>query len=155
MTSVPSVYACLRGKLSPFAMQLLNPAAESLGAYGALARLTQKHELSLVLCDNQTIRRLNARWRDMNQPTDVLSFPLHEIAAGELPPKGMVGDIIISIPYLRHAAHELGIPLEQHLQHLLVHGLLHLIGYDHETRSQQRRMRYAEQALLRGERLEP
>ena len=112
------------------------------------AGLTPRHELSLVVCDNATIRRLNRRWRGMDRATDVLSFPLHALREGVLPPPGPVGDVVLSLPTLRRAAREFGEPLERHLERLLVHSLLHLLGYDHQRHGEARRMAKEERRLM-------
>jgi probable rRNA maturation factor len=147
----PGVLATLRGRPGALAAELLPTAIRTLAGAARRAGLSVRHELSLTLCDNPTIRRINAQWRSLDQPTDVLSFPLYPLRPGKLPPAGAVGDIIISVPYLRRAARELGLPVEDHLTHLLIHGLLHLLGYDHQTDSQFRKMRRAELCLLRRE----
>ncbi|MEQ1500662.1 MAG: rRNA maturation RNase YbeY [Myxococcota bacterium] len=91
-------------------------------------------ELSLVVCDDAFIRPLNRDWRGKDAPTDVLSFPQEEAEApgvfAEPPP--MLGDVVISAETARRQAAELGHPVEVELRALLVHGVLHLVGYDHE-----------------------
>lgn len=87
-------------------------------------------ELSLALVGNREIQKLNRRYRGKNEPTDVLSFPL-----GEDLPKGemLLGDVIISVEKAASQARERGGRLEEELETLLIHGILHLIGYDHEV----------------------
>lgn len=95
-----------------------------------LALLKQNRtELSLVLVGNGEIQRLNARYRKKNYPTDVLSFP-----AGGLLPRGarILGDVVISVERASQQADERGKTLEEELEALLIHGILHLLGYDHE-----------------------
>lgn len=120
----------------------------------------------MVLTDNEHIHELNRQWRDEDKPTDVLSFPLHEPEVpGEL--SGGVfalGDIVISVEYaeslLETAEHrdrvaaELGLPandltwqLEDEVDFLLIHGLLHLVGYDHATDAEERDMKAQEKRL--------
>lgn len=86
-------------------------------------------ELSLVLVGNQEIQELNARYRKKNEPTDVLSFPL-----GGRFPKGpeILGDVVISVEKAEEQARKRGKTLEQEIEKLLIHGVLHLLGYDHE-----------------------
>jgi probable rRNA maturation factor len=89
--------------------------------------------LSIKLSDNGEVQTLNAEWRGKDKPTNVLSFPMLE--AGELHKiKGtevLLGDIILAQGVCVAEAKEKGIPLADHVAHLIVHGTLHLLGYDH------------------------
>lgn len=110
-----------------------------LRAVGAVAREIGNERLiaSLLLTSDEEIRSLNRDWRDKDRPTNVLSFPMlerDEICA--LPSSGapvMLGDIVLAHETCAREAAEKDIPLRDHAAHLLVHGLLHLAGYDHET----------------------
>lgn len=82
-------------------------------------------ELSFVLCSDAHIQGLNRAWRGKDAPTDVLSFPQED--------EELLGDLVISVPTATRQAQERGTPLETELRVLMVHGLLHLLGYDHET----------------------
>jgi probable rRNA maturation factor len=104
---------------------------------------------AVALSSNAAVRRLNAAYRGKDKPTNVLSFP-----ASELPP-GMpndepreLGDVVLALETLIDEAKTAGIPPAHHFQHLLIHGLLHLIGYDHETDGEAERMEALETALL-------
>ena len=88
------------------------------------------NELSILLLDDGAMTVLNNQWRQKNYPTNVLSFPLDEPG-----PDSMLGDIIISIDTAFRQATKQGIPLHRHLTTLLIHGLVHLMGYDHERSS--------------------
>lgn len=104
-------------------------------------------EVSLLLCDDTAIRRLNAQWRGRDTPTNVLSFP----AAGAAPLPGapaMLGDIAVAWATTRREAEREGKTLEAHLTHLLVHGLLHLLGHDHETDQEAEAMERLERRIL-------
>jgi probable rRNA maturation factor len=96
-------------------------------------------ELSLLLCDDRVMRRLNREHRRIDRPTDVLAFAMREgramVSVGEL-----LGDIAISWPTVRRQARSHGWEPERELCLLLAHGLLHLIGFDHVTRVEERRM---------------
>jgi probable rRNA maturation factor len=97
-------------------------------------------EVSILFVDDPAIRDLNRRYRRKDRPTDVLSFALAE--PGQLrQPGAVLGDVVISIPAARRQAADLGHPLESELALLLVHGTLHLLGYDHESDRDARRMR--------------
>jgi len=138
-----------RGRLDREGSAWSRKAARLLENAGRASGLTEDHEISLVICDNPTIRRINRRWRNIDRPTDVLSFPLHDLPEGAVPPPGPVGDVVISLPTLRRAAREMGIALDEHLEHLVAHGLLHLLGYDHKSDGQAARMERMERRLMR------
>ncbi len=86
-------------------------------------------EISVLLVDNEEIKKLNKEWRGKDKPTDVLSFPIDEET-----PYGckLLGDIVISVPYAKEHAKEFGNTFQEEMIRLLAHGLLHLLGYDHE-----------------------
>ena len=104
-------------------------------------------ELSLVFTDDASIQVLNAQWRGKNKPTNVLSFPAFPVKAGDQPGP-MLGDIIIARETVEREAIEEGKPLENHLTHLIVHGFLHLLGYDHETEEEAEEMERREREIL-------
>ena len=91
-------------------------------------------EVSVVFTDDATIAELNADWRGEPKATDVLSFPADD-AAGPTTPGAprLLGDVVLAFETCRRDASELGRPLGDHVRHLLVHGLLHLRHYDHQT----------------------
>lgn len=96
------------------------------------------------------MRSLNRRYRGRDRTTDVLSFSLREGAFPRVQP-AMLGDIVVSVPSAERQAREYGHSLEREIDRLLVHGLLHLVGYDHERGgAEQRRMERRERQLLRG-----
>src|SRR5437764_190517 len=101
-----------------------------------LAALALEHaELSILLCDDATMRVLNRRYRGLDRSTDVLAFA---IAEGESLPRAgpvLLGDIVISLPTAARQARAAGKDLLGELTHLLAHGLLHLLGCDHQTHS--------------------
>jgi probable rRNA maturation factor len=104
-------------------------------------------ELSLVFTDDAHIRTLNAGWRDNDKPTNVLSFPAFPPRrGGALPP--MLGDIILAAETIAREATLEEKPFEHHLTHLIVHGLLHLMGYDHETEAEAEEMEAVERRAL-------
>lgn len=101
-----------------------------------------EREIELVLCDNQTIKELNAAYRSKNYPTDVLSFPLD--GSFEKQP---LGSIVISSEKIEEKSRLLGHTPQEESLLLFIHGLLHLLGYDHETDSGE--MRSKERELIR------
>lgn len=96
------------------------------------------------------MRSLNRRYRGLDKTTDVLSFSLREGKFPHIQP-GILGDIVISVPVAARQAREQGHPLRREIERLLVHGLLHLLGYDHEQgKKEALRMSRKEQQLVRA-----
>ena len=100
-------------------------------------------ELSITLVNDKQIRALNRQYRKLDRPTDVLAFSMREGSFKELNPF-LLGDVIISLETALRQANTLSHSFQQEFNHLLVHGMLHLLGYDHG-----RTMSGKEQALLR------
>ena len=95
-------------------------------------------EVSVTFTDNEGIRELNRKFRNIDRPTDVLSFPLFDYTGeSEEPPVdefvGMLGDIVISLEQAKKQAEEFGHSFEREAALLTVHSMLHLLGYDHEA----------------------
>lgn len=107
-------------------------------------------ELSVVLTDDATIRGLNKTYRGMDTPTDVLSFSQAESDAFVVPDgyTQHLGDVIISMETANRQADEHGLALQDEVAHLLVHGILHLLGYDHADPDDETVMRAHEDAIL-------
>lgn len=99
-------------------------------------------EIALLLADDAALRALNARFRGKDAPTNVLSFP-----SGEEAP-GFLGDIAVAFETAAREADEKGIALADHAAHLIVHGLLHLVGHDHETAEEAEKMEALEIDVL-------
>lgn len=109
------------------------------------AKLAGVAEVSIVLTDDAEQRELNKQWRGIDKSTNVLSFPQLEPFA---PVSGLVGDIILARETLEREAAELGIAFNDHYTHLVVHGFLHLLGYDHIEEDEALRMESLETAIL-------
>lgn len=107
-------------------------------------------EVSLVLADDARVRELNRDWRGKDAPTNVLSFPSLDDAP--LPPGEvlLLGDVILAFETVAAEAERDGKELRHHLTHLVVHGMLHLLGHDHETEEEARRMEGLETTILDG-----
>ena len=111
-------------------------------------------ELSIHLVDEPTIEDLHIRWLDLPGPTDVMSFPMDELTPGsghpEAPQPGpsMLGDIVLCPDFAARQAEKAGHPLSHELVLLTVHGLLHLLGYDHIESDEERRMFALQNGLL-------
>jgi probable rRNA maturation factor len=116
-------------------------------------REEEEVEISLLLVDDKRIQELNYDFRNINQPTDVLSFPLREtkgdgVEIATVEDQWLLGDIVISVETAQRQAKEYGHSLERELGFLLVHGCLHLLGYDHETEAERFLMREKEESVL-------
>ena len=122
--------------------RLVRRATESAiaeSAFPDLARSVRPVEVSVRLTSDDEVRALNAHWRGKDKPTNVLSFPMAEPyeleQADEDGPGIMLGDVVLARGVCASEAAEKAIPLEQHAAHLIVHGTLHLLGYDHQADS--------------------
>ena len=116
----------------------------------AAALSTAGGEVSIVLTDDSAIRSLNRDWRGIDRPTNVLSFPA--VAAQGAPQEGprALGDIVLALETVEREAQEQQLRLAHHFQHLVVHGLLHLLGFDHETEADAAIMEGLEIEILAG-----
>ena len=110
-------------------------------------------ELSILFTDDEEIQLLNRQYRSKDKPTDVLSFPQYDDEdplVGEAAGRLLLGDVVISVVTAERQAAELGATLQEELLRLLIHGVLHLVGYEHENVSDAEadRMRSKEQDLF-------
>ena len=119
-------------ELTEMLNQLLNLAAE-------MENVANK-EVAITFVSNEHIQEINKEFRQMDKPTDVLSFPLEEEDA--------LGDIIISIPRAKEQAQEYGHSFAREMGFLAVHGFLHLLGYDHETEKEEKEMFTKQEQVL-------
>jgi probable rRNA maturation factor len=129
------------------------PNIERLIKHGAAATIevgriahAPSAELSVVLTDDAGIRRLNAQWRTKDRSTNVLSFPLAGV--GRVAHSPLLGDVVVSYDTLEREANALNKSFEEHFTHLIVHGLLHLFGYDHQTDDEAAAMEMLETRIL-------
>ena len=111
-------------------------------ALAAAAGHDGEAELSVVLADDAAVRALNQRWRGRDAPTNVLSF-----ASGERP---LLGDVVLAYETVAREAAEQGKHLADHLAHLVAHGVLHLLGFDHEAADEAETMEALERRILAG-----
>jgi len=108
-------------------------------------------ELGILITDDATVHDLNRRYADEDKPTDVLSFSLREGEEFVSPDDTeRLGEVIISLDTAKRQAEEAGRALEAEVAHLLVHGILHLLGYDHAEPDEERAMQARERELLAG-----
>lgn len=128
------------------------PSAGVLAREAALAALAQSRkplgqaEVSIVLADDATVRALNAQWRRKDAPTNVLAF-----ASDEPPVAGkpvLLGDVVLAFETVAAEAKAQGKGLADHLRHLVIHGVLHLLGYDHIAAAPAKRMEALETRIL-------
>jgi probable rRNA maturation factor len=122
---------------------LVRKAAEAAIAESAFPDLMDSDraiEMSVTLTGDEEVQALNAKWRGKDKPTNVLSFPMADdldfARSNVAGPELLLGDIILAHGVCAAEAAEKGVPFEQHATHLLVHGTLHLLGYDHQEDAQ-------------------
>lgn len=148
--------------VEPALLHLMQTAADaSLIAEG----VQRKCAVSVRLCDDEAIREINRDFRGIDRATDVLSFPMLSYRTGKTAGESdkllrtalddelnacMLGDLLISIPHVYAQAEEYGHSPEREAAYLLVHGLCHLMGYDHIEEDDKRRMRAMEEKILSG-----
>ena len=101
----------------------------------------QHQECSITFCGTKEIQALNRRYRSKNKPTDVLSFPMED--------EKILGDIIIAIPVVKRQAKLYDNTFEEELIYLIIHGLCHLIGHDHDAAAKTKAMQKAEAVLIK------
>ena len=89
--------------------------------------------MSVKLTSDEEVRTLNAKWRGKDRSTNVLSFPMVDEAALGTPAAALLGDVVLAHGVCAAEAADREVPIETHASHLVVHGTLHLLGYDHET----------------------
>lgn len=131
------------------AWESAEPRAAALAEIAAAAALAHERveagDLAILLADDGRLAALNAAFRGKSAPTNVLSFPAVDGASG-----GALGDIALAFGVCAREASEQGKSLAHHLQHLTAHGVLHLLGYDHELDAEAQAMEAAERAILAG-----
>lgn len=134
------------------------PDAEALAAraltaafhHAAPAGAAAAAEVSLVLAGDDMVAELNKNYRGKDGPTNVLSFAMHE-DDGQSPVSGqpdLLGDVVVAFGVSEREARDQGLPLADHLSHLCVHGMLHLLGFDHEDEAEAERMEQLETRIL-------
>lgn len=128
--------------------------AATLAAFDEVDLAARRYSVSLLACDDARIAALNKSFRSQEKPTNVLSWPAFDLGPatpGEHPPKPLImdanrrillGDVAIALQTCAREADAASKPLKNHVMHLILHGVLHLLGYDHET--------YADAALMEG-----
>jgi len=115
-----------------------------LTAEATLEQVEFEGGLAVLLTDDAQVAELNRKFRGQDKPTNVLSFP------SRLNPEAHLGDVALAFGVCAREAEAQGKPLAQHLQHLVAHGVLHLVGYDHETDAEAQEMEGLERVVLAG-----
>jgi probable rRNA maturation factor len=133
--------------LQALAERVLGKAADFLQKEVAQPFPPTEPEVSLVFTDDASIREINSEWRSQDKPTNVLSFPAFPLQPGGKPGP-MLGDIIIARETVEREAVELEKTFDEHLTHLMVHGFLHLFGYDHNNDAEAEVMEGLETRIL-------
>jgi probable rRNA maturation factor len=127
------------------------PRARDIATWAgtAIGRRAAGSELGVRVVGSAESRRLNARYRGKDKPTNVLSFPPAPLPGAREADRRPLGDLVICAQVVRAEAREQSKPLEAHWAHLVVHGALHLVGYDHEREAEAKRMERREITVLR------
>jgi len=113
-----------------------------------LQKVPENAEISVLICDAEVIHELNREYRDVDAPTDVLSFALNEGEDDVPEEETELGDIVINLDRAEEQAKEFGHSKERETAYLSVHGFLHILGYDHYEPEEKKEMRTAEEAIL-------
>lgn len=132
-------------------VEALVRAAATAAARGARdrgARLPAAGEISVLLADDATARRLNRDYRGRDAPTNVLSFPIAELHATPEEGPVLLGDVVLAFETVALEAEDRDKPIADHVRHLIVHGVLHLLGFDHAAAAEAEAMERLETAIL-------
>ena len=114
-------------------------------------RVHDEADVAVIAVDEEAMAELHKQWMDQSGPTDVLSFPMDELRVpgpADEPVAGILGDIVICPSYIENQVARSGKNLEQELQLLTIHGLLHLLGFDHGTPDEEKEMFSLQDGLL-------
>lgn len=132
----------------PEAAAVLRRAAESAWRSAGPVTAPGENEVSIALADDALLRRLNREYRGKDKATNVLSFPADDTGAPDR--ARLLGDVVLALETVQREAAERSKPLADHVSHLVVHGMLHLLGRDHETEKQAADMEAQEIEILAG-----
>ena len=149
------IYFATEQNALPVTYGLKRLIRESVLATLAYENFRNPCAVSVTFTDNEGIRDLNRQYRNMDKPTDVLSFPLIDFEGGDEPPvdepQAMLGDIVLSLEQAAAQAEEFGHSFEREAAFLTVHSMLHLLGYDHVNGEEEdREMRRRQREILEG-----
>lgn len=145
MSEIDITYQCPRWQsLQGDLAGAVHAAAEAALA-GPDGAAETEYELSIVLADDAFVQQLNRQYRNIDQPTNVLSFSADE---EDEPGIRLLGDVVLAYDTVLQEAQEMGKPVLHHLSHLVVHGILHLLGFDHAAEPEAQQMEAREIAIL-------
>jgi len=116
-------------------------------AYAVAGYASRQANVCIRFTTNETIRKLNRQWRHKDAVTDVLSFPMQD---APFDVSESLGDIALAAPFIRQEADRLGLPVEAHVLHLIIHAMLHLLGFDHLDDAGTARMQGLEIEAMQG-----
>jgi len=145
------VPVCVRSLLeqTPVNNGLTELAASAAKEALVVEKVGDEAEVSIVFVDEEYIRHLNKQYRGVDYPTDVLAFAMHEGESFCMVEEELIlGDVVVSLPVAQRQSMEYGHGLLREVAYLVVHGVLHLLGYDHQTEEDRRVMRAREEAVL-------
>ncbi|MBL4609008.1 MAG: rRNA maturation RNase YbeY [Pseudomonadales bacterium] len=116
-----------------------------LAGEDVLKQQSEDQELTIRIVDEREIQSLNHTYRNQNKPTNVLSFPYEQAPGMHVP---LLGDLVVCVPIVLQEAKEQGKPIDSHWAHLVIHGVLHLLGYDHIQDEEAEKMEQLEVTLM-------
>ena len=108
----------------------------------------KKYEVNILLAKNEQMKKINRKYRKINKVTNVLSFPQRLIISNLGKPKLLLGDIVLSLDKLRNEAGDQSKKFKNHLTHIIMHGFMHLLGFDHENEKEAKVMEEKEKDIL-------
>jgi len=126
------------------------PHARTLKKWALAALPSKKYSVCIRIVGNAESRKLNRQWRGKDKPTNVLSFPAGFTRHASRITRHVLGDLAICAPVVAQEARDQGKSLHAHWAHMIVHGILHLLGYDHIAARDAKRMESLEVEILRG-----
>ena len=145
------IYLTNSQKKHPLAPELRKLIRAAITAALAYERFDSPAEVSVTLVDNAQIHEMNLQYREVDRPTDVLSFPIFDEEGLEDGSATVLGDIVLSLEQAAKQAEEYGHAFEREVAFLCVHSVLHLLGYDHETSPEDEKDMFARQEAVLAE----
>ena len=128
----PLIWVSVKSKNWPSKKELTELAINCFNACKlASSKLSANSEVGFIFANDTYLRELNLQWRNIDKPTNVLSFPIEKSTNKQF--EKMLGDVVISFETTLRESKADNIPFKHHLSHLIVHGILHLLNFDHET----------------------
>lgn len=142
------IYFCSEQDKKPVSYKLKMLVRAAVRATLEYEHFDRDCEVSVTFTDNEKIHELNKRFRNVDRPTDVLSFPLFDFDTDTAEFDNMLGDIVLSLEKADEQANEYGHSFEREVAFLCVHSMLHLLGYDHEVEEEEADMRRRQSEIM-------